>query len=115
MSVMDDIIATMQGFGYKIATQPQEKPDPRQVVIELDTIDLKVETPQTYRLTPKITMFFMATSGSEVLSNIKKFIPAIEKNVHAVAFKFNKPEFMVEGRAYYVALPCEYTEVIQIE
>lgn len=117
MDIFDEIENVFKGMGYQVATQPQEKPDPKQVSVELDTVKLAVETPITYRMTTNVTIFFMAKNGKDVLEKIKKFMKAIEPRVksYAISFKFKDPEFLIEGRSFYVALPCEYVEVIQIE
>lgn len=117
MGVFEAIETVFRDMGFDVASQPQEKPDPRQVIVELDTVRIEVETPTTYRMTPKVTIFFYATTGKDVLEKVVKYMRAVEKAVRpfTLSFKFGNPEFLVEGRAYYVALPCEYIEVIQIE
>ena len=114
MGVIDEVITVFKGMGYEVADRPQEKPNPRQVLVELDSMNLQVESQVSYRATTTLSIFFMASSATEVIEKTKKFMGAVEPAVHALSFKFNKPDFIIEGRVYYVALPCEYVEVIQV-
>lgn len=115
MTVITDISAALTTIGYDVVVRPQEKPDGRQAMILVESIDFDGSEQWSYRMTPKLSITFLAGSGDDVIEKTKKIIKTVEPNVTALTFKFEKPIFAVEGFTYCVRLPCSYTEVIRIE
>lgn len=114
MTVIDEIITSLEGAGYTVEEKPQEKTYPKQIIVILNTIDIEVESPKTYRLDFRILIRYSADSSSELITRTKQIIQLVEPNVTALHFRFESPEFDLDGRTFYGYLPCIYTEVLQV-
>ena len=114
MTVISDIISALEGIGYKVEEKPQEKTYPKQIIVIANSIDLEVESPQTYRADYRLVILFSAESSTDVITKTKQIIQIIEPNITALHFRFESPEFVLDGRTFYVSLPCIYTEVISV-
>jgi len=115
MTVIEDIKRALEGIGYSVEDRPQEKTFTKQIIVIFDGMDIAVESHKSYRANTRITVNFKSDSSSDAIAKIKEMIQTIEPIITALNFKFESPELILDGRTFYISLPCIYTEVIRIE
>lgn len=118
-SVLTQIEASLKSIGKMANLTPQEKlrTNGKEVMVLIESIDMEIETSNTYILTVEIVILWEESNGKELVEHLTTIITTIENGFTSppLKFEFGNPAIEMMGEAYGITVPCSYAEIITVE
>jgi hypothetical protein len=108
-----NLISGLKGKGYFPITEPNDKEQIKQVLIEFDSADIEKETQATYRYAPTISMT-TEVQIEDMDAVIKELIGIAEVAVTTTMrdFQINKIDMDKFGTTHMLKISGSYIEII---
>lgn len=117
MTTLSILVTALRNAGYKVSTSPKNTLAKKELCIEIDSVDLEVETSVSYFLTYRLGIRFIEDDVPTILEQIPDIIEVSEGATYTTVRTtvVESPRIdPTDGTAYSVTIPFTYKEVINI-
>lgn len=117
--IIEEILLFFRGKGYDISDTPQEKTYNNQLILQLDSIDMEVETQVSYFMDVSLVIKYYTETVKDLIEKYKTLPFELEASLRdnteltdILTIFIDSPNIIRDGRLYTLEINLRYKEQI---